>query len=115
MSFGRNDFLVLYCFKCRCNYCINDHCAYFNGALPTETKRKISTSLFFSKQFLQHNVWLQVKDINARLERIQPQIRSSDGLTNTFAAVEIKTASFNPKKSSPKAKSSTRETSLFGG
>ncbi|KAH9728966.1 CLIP-associated protein [Citrus sinensis] len=56
-----------------------------------------------------------VKDINARLERIQPQIRSSDGLPNTFAALEIKTASFNPKKSSPKAKSSTRETSLFGG
>lgn len=56
-----------------------------------------------------------VKDINARLERIQPQIRSSDGLPNTFAALEIKTASFNPKKSSPKAKSSARETSLFGG
>lgn len=91
------------------------HCTYFNVALPTETKRKISISLFFSKQFLQHNLWLQVKDINARLERIQPQIRSSDGLPNTFAALEIKTASFNPKKSSPKAKSSTRETSLFGG
>lgn len=91
------------------------HCTYFSVALPTETKRKISISLFFSKQFLQHNLWLQVKDINARLERIQPQIRSSDGLPNTFAALEIKTASFNPKKSSPKAKSSTRETSLFGG
>jgi CLIP-associating protein 1/2 len=56
-----------------------------------------------------------VKDINARLERIEPQIRSSDGVTGNFAAGEIKTASHNPKKSSPKAKSSSRETSLFGG
>ncbi|KAJ0054616.1 hypothetical protein Pint_01615 [Pistacia integerrima] len=56
-----------------------------------------------------------MKDINARLEKIQPQVRSSDGLTSTFAPVEMKPASFNPKKSSPKAKSSSREMSLFGG
>ncbi|KAG2712081.1 hypothetical protein I3760_04G108200 [Carya illinoinensis] len=55
-----------------------------------------------------------VKDINARLERIEPQIRSSDGITGNFAAVEIKSASLNPKRSSPKAKSSSREMSLFG-
>ena len=56
-----------------------------------------------------------MKDINARLERIEPQIRSSDGVTGNFAAGESKPASLNPKKSSPKAKSSSRETSLFGG
>ncbi|XP_062147937.1 CLIP-associated protein isoform X2 [Alnus glutinosa] len=55
-----------------------------------------------------------VKDINARLERIEPQVRSSDGLAGNFAAGEIKPASHNPKRSSPKAKSSSREMSLFG-
>ncbi|GAV63851.1 HEAT domain-containing protein/CLASP_N domain-containing protein [Cephalotus follicularis] len=56
-----------------------------------------------------------VKDINARLEKIEPQIHSSDGLTSNFTVGEIKPASLNPKKSSPKAKSSSREMSLFGG
>lgn len=56
-----------------------------------------------------------MKDINARLERIEPQVRSSDGLAGNFAAGEIKAASLNPKRSSPKAKSSSREMSLFGG
>lgn len=58
---------------------------------------------------------MQLKDINARLERIQPQIRSSDGITSGFAVADMKPGSHNPKKSSPKAKSSTREMSLFGG
>ncbi|CAK9140828.1 unnamed protein product [Ilex paraguariensis] len=56
-----------------------------------------------------------VRDINARLERIEPKIRSSDGLGSNFPAGEVKPASLNPKRSSPKAKSSTREVSLFGG
>ncbi|KAB1208773.1 CLIP-associated protein [Morella rubra] len=56
-----------------------------------------------------------VKDINARLERIEPHIRPADGLTGNFATVEIKSATLNPKRSSPKARSSSRETSLFGG
>ncbi|KAL5562043.1 hypothetical protein UlMin_031790 [Ulmus minor] len=56
-----------------------------------------------------------VKDINARLERIEPKVRSSDGLTSHFSTGEIKHVSHNPKKSSPKAKSSSREASLFGG
>lgn len=58
---------------------------------------------------------IQMKDINARLERIEPKVRSLDGLTNNFPAGEVKSVSVNSKKSSPKAKSSTRETSLFGG
>uniref|UniRef100_A0A5B7AGT6 Putative CLIP-associated protein isoform X1 n=1 Tax=Davidia involucrata TaxID=16924 RepID=A0A5B7AGT6_DAVIN len=56
-----------------------------------------------------------VKDINARLERIEPKNHSSDGLASNFAAVEIKPANLNPKRSSPKAKNSSREVSLFGG
>lgn len=56
-----------------------------------------------------------VKDINARLERIEPKNRSSDGLSSTFNAVETKPVSHNPKRSSPKAKSSSRDASLFGG
>ncbi|KAK4281371.1 hypothetical protein QN277_012874 [Acacia crassicarpa] len=55
-----------------------------------------------------------VKDINARLEGIQPKVRSSDGIGSGFIAGEIKPSGVNPKKSSPKAKSSSRETSLFG-
>ncbi|KAG5072516.1 hypothetical protein GLYMA_03G170000v4 [Glycine max] len=55
-----------------------------------------------------------VKDINARLEGIQPKVRSSDG-PGGYITGEIKHASVNPKKSSPKAKSSSRENSLFGG
>ncbi|CAG7900425.1 unnamed protein product [Brassica rapa] len=57
-----------------------------------------------------------VKDINARLERIEPQQRSTDSRSSHHAAVnEVKASSVNPKKSSPKAKISTRENSLFGG
>ena len=57
-----------------------------------------------------------MKDINARLERIEPQQRSTDSRSSHHAAVnEVKASSVNPKKSSPKAKISTRENSLFGG
>ena len=60
-------------------------------------------------------IWFQVKDINARLEGIQPKVRSSDGIPGGYITGEIKHVSVNPKKSSPKAKSSSRENSLFGG
>ncbi|XP_022771392.1 CLIP-associated protein-like [Durio zibethinus] len=56
-----------------------------------------------------------VRDINARLEKIEPQVQSSDGILGGFAAGEVKPAILNPKKSSPRAKSSSRETSLFSG
>ncbi|KAL3531151.1 hypothetical protein ACH5RR_010473 [Cinchona calisaya] len=56
-----------------------------------------------------------VKDINSRLERIEPKVRSSEGLVNNYSASESKPTHLNTKKSSPKAKSSTREVSLFGG
>ncbi|KAH9607642.1 hypothetical protein KSS87_014164 [Heliosperma pusillum] len=56
-----------------------------------------------------------IKDINARLERIEPKPKSSDGAVRTAAASEHKLTNINPKRSSPKAKNSTRESSLFGG
>lgn len=56
-----------------------------------------------------------MKDINARLERIEPKVRSSEGASNITSAPEHKHVNHNPKKSSPKAKNSSRETSLFGG
>ncbi|XP_030549432.1 CLIP-associated protein-like [Rhodamnia argentea] len=55
-----------------------------------------------------------VKEINARLEKLEPQIRSSNGLTGNFAAIDTKPTSHNPKRNSPRAKSSTRDMSLFG-
>lgn len=58
---------------------------------------------------------IMVKDINARLERIEPKIRSADGLVSNYSSSEIKSANLSTKKSSPKAKTSTREVSLFGG
>jgi CLIP-associating protein 1/2 len=56
-----------------------------------------------------------VKDINARLERIEPQLRSTDGRSAHHVVNEVKASSVNPKKSSPRAKAPTRENSLFGG
>ncbi|KAI3449855.1 hypothetical protein Pfo_006520 [Paulownia fortunei] len=55
-----------------------------------------------------------LKDINARLEKIEPKVRSTDAIASNYPSSEIKPASLNPKRSSPKAKSSTREVSLFG-
>lgn len=56
-----------------------------------------------------------MRDINARLERIEPKVRSSDGLNVPFPAGEMRLMNANPKRSSPKAKNSSREMSLFGG
>ncbi|KAJ9565008.1 hypothetical protein OSB04_000974 [Centaurea solstitialis] len=56
-----------------------------------------------------------VKDINARLERIEPKHRSSDARVGTHAPADTKLSNDHPKRSSTKAKSSSREVSLFGG
>lgn len=55
---------------------------------------------------------MQLKDINARLERIEPKVHSSD--VSNYSSSETKPVLI-PKKSSPKAKTSMREVSLFGG
>ncbi|GER24978.1 CLIP-associating family protein [Striga asiatica] len=55
-----------------------------------------------------------LKDINTRLEKIEPKVRSTDAITSNYTSSEIKPTNLNTKKSSPKARSSTREVSLFG-
>ncbi|KAJ1416845.1 Vacuole morphology and inheritance protein 14, Fab1-binding region [Sesbania bispinosa] len=70
----------------------------------------------FRDELQRHNLPSSlVKIINARLEGIQPKVQSTDGISSGFIAGEINPLSVNPKKSSPKTKSSSRETSLFGG
>ncbi|KAK2986374.1 hypothetical protein RJ640_026638 [Escallonia rubra] len=67
----------------------------------------------FREELQRHNLPMSVvRDINAKLERIEPKNRSSDG---NYPVADMKPASVNAKRSSPKAKSSTREVSLFGG
>ncbi|KAJ8534609.1 hypothetical protein K7X08_016337 [Anisodus acutangulus] len=61
-----------------------------------------------------HLPTMMLKDINARLEKIEPK-NCSDGIPRSYSAAEVRSTGLNPKKSSPKAKSSTREVSLFGG
>ena len=56
-----------------------------------------------------------MKDINARLEKIEPQVCPLDGAIGNFVMGEMKPVNLNPKSSSPKAKSSIREVSLFEG
>ncbi|CAN4093278.1 unnamed protein product [Withania somnifera] len=56
-----------------------------------------------------------LNDINARLEKIEPKNRLADGIPRNYSAAEVRSTGLNPKKSSPKAKSSTREVSVFGG
>ncbi|MCD7470841.1 hypothetical protein HAX54_011004 [Datura stramonium] len=62
-----------------------------------------------------HLPTMMLKDINARLEKIEPKNRLTDGIPRNYLAGEVRSTGLNPKKSSPKAKSSIREVSLFGG
>jgi hypothetical protein len=60
-------------------------------------------------------IWcLQVKEINSRLERIEPKVRSSDTAMQ-YKAAESRSVSANPKRGSPRTKSLPRESTLFGG
>ncbi|MFS7930334.1 putative armadillo-like helical, CLASP domain, TOG domain-containing protein [Helianthus anomalus] len=70
----------------------------------------------FREELMRHQLpSSMVKDINARLERIEPKQRSADIRVNTYAPAAAKLSNHNPKRSSPKAKTSSREVSLFGG
>ncbi|XP_042048444.1 CLIP-associated protein-like isoform X1 [Salvia splendens] len=55
-----------------------------------------------------------LRDINARVEKIEPKIHSSDAIVSNYSSTETKPTMHNPKKSSPKAKTTSRENSLFG-
>ncbi|XP_051142810.1 CLIP-associated protein-like [Andrographis paniculata] len=69
---------------------------------------------FLEELHRHHLPTLLLKDINSRLERIQPKVHSSDAIVSNYSASESKPTVINPKKSSPKAKSSGREVSFFG-
>ncbi|KAI3694364.1 hypothetical protein L1987_77329 [Smallanthus sonchifolius] len=69
----------------------------------------------FREELLRHQLpSSMVKDINARLERIEPKQRSSDIQVSSYAPPAAKLSNHNPKRSSTKAKTS-REVSLFAG
>ncbi|XP_020575182.1 CLIP-associated protein-like isoform X2 [Phalaenopsis equestris] len=55
-----------------------------------------------------------MKDISARLARIEPKVHRSDGAGTHFISTEIKSSNSH-KKGSPRTKITPRETSLFGG
>ncbi|KAK4407302.1 CLIP-associated protein, partial [Sesamum angolense] len=55
-----------------------------------------------------------LKDINARLEGIESKVHSSEAISSNYSSSETKPTSLNLKRSSPKARSLTREVSLFG-
>ncbi|XP_031483143.1 CLIP-associated protein isoform X1 [Nymphaea colorata] len=73
---------------------------------------------FFDELQRNHLPPAMVKEISARLEKIESKVRPADALSSQFGLPETKPAilpSFTQKKSSPKIKSSVRESSLFGG
>jgi hypothetical protein len=59
--------------------------------------------------------YLQLKEINSRLNRIEPKVPPSDGAATQYKVAESRSLSVNPKRGSPKTKSTTRESTLFGG
>ncbi|KAL8208403.1 hypothetical protein R6Q57_007815 [Mikania cordata] len=71
--------------------------------------------LQFREELLRHQLpSSMVQDINARLERIKPKQRSADIKVSTYAPA-AKLSNHNPKRSSLKTKTSSREVSLFLG
>ncbi|KAG9447723.1 hypothetical protein H6P81_013851 [Aristolochia fimbriata] len=73
----------------------------------------------FRDELQRHNLPSSLlKEINLRLEKIEPKARSSDGLASTFGHTEMKpttVSAYNHKRHSPKSLSSARETALSGG
>lgn len=73
----------------------------------------------FREELQRHNLRpSQLKEINARLEKIEPKMRAFEGMTGHFAPSEIKLSSSLPvignKRNSPKTKT-VRESSLTAG
>ncbi|PWS22225.1 hypothetical protein DKP78_19500, partial [Enterococcus faecium] len=69
----------------------------------------------FHEELQRHNLpSYMLKDINSRLDKIEPKARSSDGARMQYKVIE-RSVSANPKRGSPRKKSSTRESTLFGG
>ncbi|KAJ6843114.1 CLIP-associated protein [Iris pallida] len=56
-----------------------------------------------------------MKEINARLEKIEPKVRLSDGVGTHFTPLEVKPYNSNQKRGSPRTKTTPRDSSLYGG
>ncbi|URD77432.1 HEAT repeat family protein [Musa troglodytarum] len=56
-----------------------------------------------------------MKEINVRLEKIEPKIQPSDGVGSPHVSAETRSSSASHKKSSPKNKTASRETSISSG
>ncbi|XP_020083722.1 CLIP-associated protein isoform X2 [Ananas comosus] len=56
-----------------------------------------------------------MKEINMRLERIEPKVHQSDGAGSKMISTDVKSVNVNHKRSSPRTKSTPRESTLFGG
>lgn len=50
-----------------------------------------------------------------RLERIEPKVHQSDGAGSKMISTDVKSVNVNHKRSSPRTKSTPRESTLFGG
>nr|CAB3485067.1 unnamed protein product [Digitaria exilis] len=57
---------------------------------------------------------IELKEINYRLDKIEPKVRSSDTALQ-YKAPESRSVSANPRRGSPRTKSIPRESTLFGG
>ncbi|ONM16043.1 CLIP-associated protein [Zea mays] len=69
----------------------------------------------FHEELQRHNLpSYMLKEINSRLDKIEPKVRSSDTAMQ-YKAVESRSVSANPKRGSPRTKSTPRESTLYGG
>uniref|UniRef100_A0A804RGB5 TOG domain-containing protein n=1 Tax=Zea mays TaxID=4577 RepID=A0A804RGB5_MAIZE len=69
----------------------------------------------FHEELQRHNLpSYMLKEINSRLDKIEPKVRSSDTAMQ-YKAVESRSVSANPKRGSPRTKNIPRESTLYGG
>ncbi|CAN6228765.1 unnamed protein product [Urochloa humidicola] len=69
----------------------------------------------FHEELQRHNLpSYMLKEINFRLDKIEPKVRSSDTAMQ-YKAAESRSVSANPKRGSPRTKSIPKESTLFGG
>ncbi|VAI47209.1 unnamed protein product [Triticum turgidum subsp. durum] len=69
----------------------------------------------FHEELQRHNLpSYMLKEINSRLDKIEPKVPSSDGARTQYRAME-RSVSAHPKRGSPRKKNTSRESTLFGG
>uniref|UniRef100_A0A453CE31 TOG domain-containing protein n=5 Tax=Aegilops tauschii subsp. strangulata TaxID=200361 RepID=A0A453CE31_AEGTS len=70
----------------------------------------------FHEELQRHNLpTYMLKEINSRLNRIEPKVPASDGTATQHKVAASRSVSVNPKRGSPRTKSTPRESTLFGG